>query len=215
MKMFGVMQDITDRKEAESRQLFLVHELEHRIKNILAMVTAIASQTLRDTDIDTARKALATRLRALANAHELLNKTHWTNASIAKIVLATIAPFPVGQISMSGPQLSLDPKRALSLALAVNELATNALKYGALSTPTGMVSIDWWENSSCNTPELTWRWKEAGGPTVTKPERHGFGSLLLKRVLATDFDGTVDLEYRSDGILFVLTAPSTSDNPST
>jgi PAS domain S-box-containing protein len=212
VKMFGVMQDITDRKEAESRQQLLVHELEHRIKNILAMVTAIVSQTLRDTDIDSARTALTARLRALANAHDLLNKTRWTNASIEEVVQATIAPFSVRQISVRGPRLPLDPKRALSLALAVNELATNALKYGALSTSTGMVSIEWsatLQGDASKDRILTWRWKETGGPPVDQPLRRGFGSLLLKRVLAIDFNGAVELDYCPDGVQCVLTAPST------
>ena len=121
----------------------LTHELEHRIKNILAMVAAIASQTLRSDDIDIARVAFNERLRALANAHDILNSTRWTSASMRQVVDNTIAAFPTDQITVSGAGVSINPRMALSLALAVNELGTNALKYGALSTPEGNVDIAW------------------------------------------------------------------------
>ena len=135
LKMFGVMQDITERKEAEAHQKLLTHELEHRIKNILAMVSAIASQTLRNSDLETASASFNERLRALAAAHDILTRTRWTEASIADVINSTISIFPVKQISVSGPSLSISPKMALSLALAVNELGTNSQKYGALSVP--------------------------------------------------------------------------------
>ena len=131
---------------------FSTHELEHRIKNILAMVAAIASQTLRNTDIATASATFNERLRALANAHDILNKTRWTSASIREVVDNTIAAFPLEQISISGPALPINPKMALTLALAVNELATNALKYGALSTPDGKVAIEWSLQPSHDSP---------------------------------------------------------------
>ncbi|MFA6154192.1 PAS domain-containing protein [Mesorhizobium sp.] len=211
IKMFGVMQDVTDRREAQARQELLTHELEHRIKNILAMVAAIASQTLRNTDIVTASATFNERLRALANAHDILNKTRWTSASIREVVDNTIASFPAEQIFISGPALPINPKMALTLALAVNELATNALKYGALSVPEGKVSIEWSVQPSAEAdgqPRLVWRWREQGGPPVTPPSRRGFGRFLIERVLGTDFGGSVRIDYNSDGVECELNAPA-------
>jgi PAS domain S-box-containing protein len=208
IKMFGVMQDITDRREAQARQELLTHELEHRIKNILAMVAAIASQTLRNTDIATASATFNERLRALANAHDILNKTRWTSASMRQVIDNTIAAFPVARISVSGPALPINPKMALTLALAVNELGTNALKYGALSTPEGAVTIEWsLEPTADGASRLLWRWRETGGPPVTPPTRKGFGRFLIERVFGTDFGGSVRIDYHPDGVECVLTAP--------
>lgn len=206
-KMFGVMQDVTERKEAQARQQMLTHELEHRIKNILAMVGAIASQTLRNSDMDTARATFNERLRALANAHDILNSTRWTSASMRQVVENTISAFAAGQISVSGQPLSISPKMALTMALAINELATNALKYGALSTPAGRVEIEWTLDLANPSGGLTWLWRESGGPPVVEPARRGFGTFLIQRVLATDFGGSVRLAYGPSGVECVLTAP--------
>ena len=210
IKMFGVIQDITERKEAEARQNLLVHELEHRIKNILAMVSAIATQTLRNTDLVTARTVFTERLAALAKAHDILNQTRWTDASMHQVIESTVSAFPADRIFVTGPQLPINPKMALSLALAVNELATNALKYGALSSTTGRVAIVWKveKSETDETCGLSWRWTETGGPKVSPPSRRGFGSLLLERVLATDFGGSVHLDYASDGFNCLLTTNS-------
>ncbi|MEP6564534.1 MAG: PAS domain S-box protein [Mesorhizobium sp.] len=208
IKMFGVMQDITDRRQAQARQELLTHELEHRIKNILAMVAAIASQTLRNTDIQTASATFNERLRALANAHDILNKTRWTSASIREVIDNTIAAFPTERISISGPAMPINPKMALTLALAVNELGTNALKYGSLSTPDGHVAIEWsLQPAAGSERQLVWRWRESGGPPVTPPTRKGFGRFLIERVFGTDFGGSVRLDYHPEGVECVLTAP--------
>lgn len=221
IKMFGVMQDITDRKEAEARQEMLKYELEHRIKNILAMVGAIASQTLRNAaNVEVARIALNERILAVANAHDLLNDTRWTNASMGKVVEGAVAAFPLGQITITGPQLAINPKMALTLALAVNELGTNSLKYGALSTLDGKVAIDWsiaQPNSVSEHPTFVWNWREIGGPSVALPDRKGFGTFLIERVLGIDFGGVVEYIFNQEGVECVLTAPipSTIVQPST
>jgi PAS domain S-box-containing protein len=206
-KMFGVMQDITEVKEAQARQQMLTHELEHRIKNILAMVSAIASQTLRNSDLETASAVFSERLRALANAHDILTKTRWTTASFSEVINSAIAVLPTERVSVSGPALLLNAKMALSLALAVNELGTNSLKYGALSNDRGRVEINW-----TLTPEpddqvaLRWTWAETGGPTVSAPTRRGFGRFLIERVLASDFGGTVSIDYHPTGVVCLLVA---------
>lgn len=207
VKMFGVMRDITATKQAEIRQQMLTHELEHRIKNILATVSAIASQTLRDTDLVTARAVFDQRLQALGRAHDILNRTRWTAASLEAVVLAALAPFPCDRVEIAGPDLPIGPRRALSLALAVNELATNALKYGAFSQDGGRVTIGWWRSETSAGPQLTLTWREMGGPLVVEPQRRGFGRFLLERVLAADFNGEVRINFSPDGVMCHLTAP--------
>lgn len=206
-KMFGVMQDITEQKEARSRQEVLTHELSHRIKNILAMVSALASQTLRDTDLETGRESLMQRLRALATAHDALIRTQWTEADLKDILQSTLAHLPEDRWTLSGPPVALQPKMALSMALAANELATNALKYGALSNDDGHIEIEWRIEQNTGDGALTWSWSEHGGPITVAPTRRGFGNMLITRVLAADFSGAVRIEYAPHGIEVVLSAP--------
>lgn len=214
IKMFGVMQDITARKDSEERQKMLAHELEHRIKNILTMVSAIATQTLRNTDIETGRTVLNERLRALSKAHDILTDTRWTAASLHEVLTNTVAIFPTQQIEISGPPVALSPRMALSLALAANELGTNALKYGALSVPQGLVRIEWATPIADDGKQsLIWRWTESGGPEVKPPTRKGFGSVLVKTVLAADFSGQVQLDYHAQGLECRLTAPMADGVP--
>lgn len=209
LKMFGVMQDITERKEAQSRQELLTHELEHRIKNILAMVSAIASQTLRNTDLATASANFIDRLHALANAHDVLNRTRWTEASLEEVVRSAVSALPAERLQIGGPEIALNPKMALSLALSINELGTNSLKYGSLSQETGRVEVQW-RIEPAATPGaqcLRWSWTESGGPPVTPPSRRGFGRFLIERVLAADFQGEVILDYAPAGVVCTLVAP--------
>jgi PAS domain S-box-containing protein len=214
LKMFGVMQDITEAKEAQSRQVVLTHELEHRIKNILAMVSAIASQTLRNTDLPTASAAFNDRLRALANAHDVLTRSRWTTASLSGVIESTLAHLPADRVEIAGPPVSLPPKAALSLALATNELATNALKYGALSNDDGTVSVQWSiALGIAGAQTLTWAWTESGGPPVATPARRGFGRFLIERVLATDVAGTVTIDYQPTGVVCTLVAPLPDTQP--
>lgn len=209
VKMFGVIQDVTERKEAQSRQRMLTRELEHRIKNILTMVSAIASQTLRNTDMDTARAAFTARLRALSDAHDILTGARWSEAYLDEVLQAAIAPLPADRIIASGTRIELPPRPALSLALAVHELGTNALKYGALSVPGGRVEVTWSTRpaSSEDGQEMVWTWREFGGPPVKSPTRRGFGRVLIERVLAADFSGTVRIDYPAEGVICTLVAP--------
>ncbi len=207
-KMYGALRDVTHEKQAEERQVMLTHELEHRIKNILSTVSAIASQTLQNTDIDTGRKTLSERLRALGNAHSLLSNTQWTSAVLADVVRAAAAPLPMKRINLSGPFVTLGPKQALSMALAINELGTNSLKYGALSVPEGRIDISWSHAASEDGAEhLHWSWTESGGPEVKPPTRQGFGRVLIEQVMAGDFDGLVRIQFDPSGVVCVLEAP--------
>jgi two-component sensor histidine kinase len=213
--LLSISRDITEEwqaaaalKEAAERQLILSQELEHRIKNTLAMVTAIANQTMQGDLYAVVRRAFTARLVALGNAHDILTRTSWSGASIVQVVEGALAPHQAGtgRINAEGPAVELLPKQALGLSLAVHELATNALKYGALSNGTGVVDIAW----SSGNDAFHFSWSERGGPTVAEPppEKKSFGSRLIERMLASDFGGTVTTTYLPGGILCELRAPA-------
>jgi two-component sensor histidine kinase len=145
----------------------------------------------------------------LANAHDLGRASNWSSAPIAQVIETALASHRVGQsrFNVFGPALNVVPKQALALTLAVNELATNALKYGALSSPEGNVEISW-SVTQADTPAFNFRWREHGGPPVVTPERLGFGSRVIKDFLANDFGGTVKLFYEPLGVVCELNSPA-------
>jgi two-component sensor histidine kinase len=198
-----------DLREATERQKILTDELQHRIKNTLAMVGAIANQTMRGDDVDAARDAFAARLVTLSHAHDILTQTSWLSAPIREVVEGALAPHKTGdsRIKVSGPDLRLSPKQALALALAVNELATNAVKYGALSNDVGTVGIVWSTPTHETVPSFMFKWNESNGPPVVPPARTGFGSRLIERVLANDFGAKICITYSAGGIVCELLAP--------
>ena len=211
--------DIEARKRAEADQNLLNSELSHRLKNTLALVQAIAAQTLRNApDIDTAREALAARLVALGKAHDILLAGHLAGrpeaASVAAVVTGSLALHQddPGRFGFAGPDLLIGPAAALSLALMLHELATNAAKYGALSTQTGRVDVGWDTapdpaSDTAGDPVFTLVWRESGGPPVALPTRRGFGSRLIERGLAGAVGGRAALDYHRDGLVCTLTAP--------
>lgn len=213
--LLSISRDITEEwratealKEAVDRQALLTQELEHRIKNTLATVSAIAHQTMQGEVYADVRQVFTARLIALGRAHDILTKSSWTAASIMQVVESALAPHSPGldRINITGPALNLLPRPALGLALAVHELATNALKYGALSNARGIVDISWSNDSS----GFRFTWSERGGPTVSEPspEKKSFGSRLIEKMLAADFQGRVTTTYQPDGIKCELRAPS-------
>lgn len=175
--LLSISRDITEEwraaaklKEAVERQELLASELQHRIKNTLAMVAAIANQTMRGDSVSAARQAFSARLMILSHAHNILTQTNWSSAAIQDIVEGALAPHLTGpgRVAVNGPHLELPPKQALALAIAVHELVTNAAKYGALSTD-GLVEVVWSQQLVENVPSFIFRWTESGGPTVTEP----------------------------------------------
>jgi PAS domain S-box-containing protein len=199
--------DISCRKRAESQRELLLAELNHRVKNTLAVVQGIAHQTFKDTDPG-ARKAFEGRLVALAVAHDLLTEANWENASLQQLAVDTLHLSAANgeRVSLSGPRVLLPPREALALAMALHELYTNAVKYGALSNDTGRIALEWNRTVNPQTRlELVWR--EHGGPPVSPPKRRGFGSLLLDRTLAHDLDGTVAMEFKPQGLVCSIVAP--------
>jgi PAS domain S-box-containing protein len=217
----GVLVDITDRKRWEERQQLLVNELNHRVKNTLATVQSIANQSLRNASTpEQARGDIEGRLIALSRAHDVLTREGWEGASLREIVAQAISPFagrvasgesePAGgRFVLEGPDLRLTPRTALALAMALQELATNAVKYGALSNETGQVRIIWSvDESRC----LRLTWSEQGGPPVTPPSRRGFGSRLIERSLSSDLGGEVSLRFEPSGVVCTIEAPVSDSN---
>jgi two-component sensor histidine kinase len=192
--------DITDRKQAEAQRDLLVAELSHRVKNTLATVISIAQQSFsRGQPADEARQSFQSRIRALAQTHSRLAEASWSGVSLETILLDELAPYRnEGNVRMSGPKVRLTPRCSLTLGMAIHELATNAAKYGALSSPAGSVRIAWEISPKDN--QLAIRWVEIGGPAVAPPARSGFGRLLLERALASDLKGDVRLDFAESGL---------------
>ena len=205
VRIVGTNVDVTDRKDAELHQQLLINELNHRVKNTLAIVQAIAWQSFRSGGMTRgARESFEGRIAALAAAHDVLNRQNWVGGSISQIVAVAVAPHDPGdgRVCISGPQVQLEPKMAVALALAMHELATNAVKYGALSGLDGRVEIRWTVEGGA----LSLVWRETGGPAPPSEIRLGFGGRLLKQGLAEELDGTVQLDFRPEGLVCTVEA---------
>jgi len=198
------------RLRAEEQQELLNRELSHRMKNLLAMVQSIATQTMRTAaDVDTAKEVLAGRLIALGQAHDLLMGGALGSTLMGPVVHGALKLHEdrPGRFRLDGPDLEIGAKPALSLALMLHELATNAAKYGALSRESGHVAIRWSVEDADDAPHLTFSWQEIGGPAVTPPARKGFGSRFIERGLAGQVGGTIALAYPPTGVTCGITAP--------
>ena len=203
-RWIGTNTDIDDQKAAEAQQHLLARELEHRMKNTMAMVGAIANQTFRTAATkEDARTIFDARLRALNQAHDVLVASSWTSASMSVVVDGALGPHRTGEgrIHTSGPAVDLSAKQALSLSLALHELATNATKYGALSVAEGTIDVSWNCTASEAAPMLSFTWQESGGPPVSAPSRRGFGSRLIESTLSSDFGTSVKVEYLPAGVV--------------
>ncbi|MBK5570498.1 PAS domain S-box protein [Ensifer sp. SSB1] len=199
--------DITVRKEAERLQTVLVGELNHRVKNVFATVLAIARQTLGRSDATDAGEvqAFEARLVSMARAHDLLTHGNWERAELQAIINQAISPYSQERFVVSGPQIQVPPRMVVSLSLALHELATNAAKYGALSTGDGQVSVTW-SLQAGTTTRLSLRWQESGGPLVKQPSRKGFGSRLIQTLLAAELNGQVEINYHPTGLVCTVDA---------
>jgi two-component sensor histidine kinase len=201
-----VLQDVSARHDAESQHRLLMGELSHRVKNTLAMVQAIATQTLRNASSPAeARTTLENRIMSLARAHDLLLQEHWAEASIRALIEGAIQFHKAERFRLSGPDLKVGPKGALSLALCLHELATNATKYGALSNEVGHIDLGWGVEETDARPHLVFSWIERGGPPVVEPTRKGFGSRLVQMGLSGE--GEVTLAYNPAGLSCRMSAP--------
>ena len=215
MRFVGAVRETTEEKLAVERQMLLTRELQHRVKNTLAMVNALANQTLRRAaNVQDGLAAFSARLIALGQAHDILTQTSWTSAPIAAIVensLKTHRPDDETRITIDGPDLRLNARQSLALALGIHELATNAAKYGALSNDTGQVAVDWSLATVGGERHLTFVWSETGGPAVTPPANRGFGSRLIEQAMAAEFGGAVVMDWRAEGLVCRFKSQLTDD----
>jgi PAS domain S-box-containing protein len=206
--MIGVNVDVTDTRRAELHQQLLINELNHRVKNTLATVQSIAHQTLRDGVMTRdARQLFTSRLLALSAAHNVLTRENWERAELHEIAEEAVRAHqdPArARIACEGPQVRLSPKQALAISMALHELSTNAVKYGALSGPTGRVDVTWALNGRRD--QVTMIWAESGGPPVQAPTRKGFGSRLLQQGLAIELGAPADVTYAADGLVCTIRA---------
>ena len=201
------------RDEADHKQL-LINELNHRVKNTLAIVQSLSAQTLRrERPTVEAREDFEARLMALAGAHVLMTEADWRSVNLRELIERTIAPFSAERFTLDGPAATLPPKSAVAFALAVHELCVNAAKYGALSVEAGRVSVAWGFHGDEVAPRLRMAWRESGGPPVATPERRGFGSRLLERGLSAELNGQVRLSFPAEGLVCDIDAPAPVDDP--
>lgn len=209
--VFGVNYDITEQRAIQERQRFLLRELNHRVKNTLSIVQALATQTVRHAhDPREFLTAFTGRLRSLGLAHGLLSEHEWRGIGIRELTQTELAPFDDGEasrISVVGQDALLTPDQALGLALVLHELASNALKYGSLSVPEGNVAVSWVIQGSRDDKRLVLDWTETGGPEVVTPKHHGFGSILIRRSLAKVLSSEVRHEYRPEGVHARISMP--------
>ena len=201
-----IARDISERKRAEERMSLLVREVDHRAKNILATVQAVATST-QAASVPEYIESFVGRLHAMSRANGLLTESRWRGADLRRLVEEELAAFRDGEaeerIVLSGPPMSLPPPVAESLSMTLHELATNAAKYGALSVPAGRVEVEW---SSDAQGRLVLRWAEAGGPPVRRPARRGFGARLIERT-ADHLGGSGSLEWRASGLVYEMSIP--------
>jgi PAS domain S-box-containing protein len=198
--------DISARKAAEAHQQLLVQELAHRVKNTLAVVQGIAARSLADgRPLAEARDVLTRRLRALASAHTLLLESGWRGASLRALAETVLAPYG-HQVTVSGEDVTLTPRAALTLSLVLHELATNAAKHGALSVPEGRAAVGWELSGPPGATSLSLSWRETGGPPVALPARRGFGRVLIEQAVAHELGGRARLEFGPQGVSYALEA---------
>ena len=209
----SISTDITERKRYEQHRQLLVDELNHRVKNTLAMVQSLARQTFRDAaaNTETMVEAFQGRLRALASTHDVLTRDHWEKASLEALVRDALAANAVApeQAQVAGPPVVLAPKQAVNVTLALHELCTNARKHGALSTDDGRIDVSW-SFGEAGVPSLILVWRESGGPPVSAPTRRGFGLRMIEGVLRTEFAAEVALDFLPDGLVCRVAAPAES-----
>jgi two-component sensor histidine kinase/CheY-like chemotaxis protein len=204
----GVTREITAQRQRENERETLVSELDHRVKNVLASVQSLASQSARrSVSLEGFLKTFLGRLDAMAAAHTLLTATRWRGAEIGNIAAAELAGLAHGQARWGGPELLLSPRATNALTLALHELGTNAVKFGALSAEQGRVDVRW---KSLHTGGFELIWSETDGPLVPPPTRYGFGRTLLERVTGRELGGSAVLEFRPEGVRAILTADQTA-----
>jgi PAS domain S-box-containing protein len=210
-RIINVATDITERKAAEAHQRFLLQELSHRSKNLLTIVQSIADQSLRKSrDREDFQSRFNGRLQSLAASNDLLARGDGRGSSLRELVEFQLAPFldlPSAQLEINGPEVDLAADASQAIGLALHELATNAVKHGALSSPQGRLDISWMVDQAPGGGGLRLDWREHGGPPVTAPSHKGFGHVVIKRMIEQAVQGTVELTFAPQGLQWSLQAP--------
>ena len=204
-----VCKDVTSEHIAREALSLINEELKHRVKNTLAVLGAVATQTFRDASSKADLEKYQGRLAAFGRAHDLLTATNWAAAPLQEVIATALNPYRTGEgrFTAAGAPIVVKSRQAFALSLAIHELATNAIKYGALSNASGRVSINWASEDRDGVPMFVFTWQEIGGPAVSEPSNVSFGSRLIPRVLKDDFGGTVEVQYLPTGLVCRLTAP--------
>jgi two-component sensor histidine kinase len=212
--MVGVHIDVTARRRAEEHQRMLIAELDHRVKNVLATVSAVASRT-QDSGAPPAEfvATLAGRIQSMAATHELLSGLQWKGISVRELARRELAPYMAkSNTHLSGPDVTLRPEAAQTLSMVLHELTTNAAKHGALSTDDGLVSVRWHRASSADAC-LCIEWRETGGPAAHVPRRSSYGTEVIRSLVPYELGGTVDLVFAPEGVRCVVNIPATELSP--
>ena len=208
VSVVGTVQDVTARKEREEKVLLLMREINHRAKNMLSVVDAIARQTATKNPEDFIER-FSERIQALSANQDLLVRNEWNGVEIEDLVRAQLSHFAAligSRIAAQGPKMRLTAACAQAVGLALHELATNAGKYGALSTDKGRVNVSWGTDGG----NMTMSWTECDGPPVAAPKRRGFGTIVIEAMAGHSMDGVVDLHYAPSGVTWRLTCPAAS-----
>ena len=206
-RLAAVLVDVTERKLAEQRNLVLMREVNHRAKNLLAVVQGIARQTVGSEDFEA---QFLERVGALAAAHDVIVDNEWQGATLDGLIRSQTGLFTTPhsrRVALSGPDVLVSADASQMLAMAIYELATNAVKYGALSNDTGQVEIAWSVSGAKDSQTFTLRWREIDGPLIAKPERTGFGSVVTRKLVASMFDAAIEAEFRPAGFAWTLECP--------
>jgi PAS domain S-box-containing protein len=209
----GVVRDITGRKRTAQHLEFLIQELSHRSKNLLAVVQAMANHSARtSTSMEDFRRRFSHRLQGLAASHDLLVQQNWQKGDLAELVVRQLAPFDEigdGRLDAAGPSVSLDAGAVQNIGLLFHELGTNASKYGALSVPDGKVIIRWaLDPAEADERCLRLSWAERGGPPVRTPDYKGFGLIVIERTVAAALNGSVSVDFAPEGLTCTLNIPT-------
>lgn len=203
----GVCIDITQRRRSEERQRTLNAELDHRVKNVLATVSAIISHS-RQSTVQANEAALHERIQSMARTHELLSLSQWFGVSLPEIARRELAPFGVDSADIFGAPVILKPEAAQSVGMVLHELTTNAAKYGALSAPSGRVSLRWRWAENGSDERLAIDWQESGGPPILEPKKCGYGTSTIREAIPFELGGTVDLSFAPSGLRCQIEIPA-------
>jgi two-component sensor histidine kinase len=202
---------IDERRLTQERQTLLIRELHHRVKNTLSTVQAVLGATARSSrSVEEFTHAFSQRIQSLAKTHNLLTEDYWQSASLEQMLRNELDPYSEGgaqRVVIQGPEVELSADCAVPLSMAFHELTTNAVKYGALSSADGRIAVQWDLDGRDEERQLNFRWREMGGPPASKPDRTGFGSVLLTRVIPVQCSAETQLDYRDEGLRFKMQMP--------